>query len=203
MSWSRPDAPGRRRRRPRRRRPRAAAGCRRHGGGASRTAPARPRRASGTNHCYTATMPCGDYAAAKAKADVVVKRRFINQRLIPNTMEPRAVVAAPSVGMADEIAVWTSTQIPHVLRVVLALLTGVPENNIRVIAPDVGGGFGVKLQIYREEVLGAPARQEARPSGEVGRDAQRAHGRLAPRPRPDPGHRDRRHERRHASSAST
>ena len=108
----------------------------------------------GTNHCYTATMPCGDYAAAKAKADVVVKRRFINQRLIPNTMEPRAVVAAPSVGMADEIAVWTSTQIPHVLRVVLALLTGVPENNIRVIAPDVGGGFGVKLQIYREEVLG-------------------------------------------------
>jgi carbon-monoxide dehydrogenase large subunit len=107
----------------------------------------------GTNHCYTATMPCGDYAAAKAKADVVVKRRFINQRLIPNTMEPRAVVAAPSVGMADEIAVWTSTQIPHVLRVVLALLTGVPENNIRVIAPDVGGGFGVKLQIYREEVL--------------------------------------------------
>ena len=67
-------------------------------------------------------------------------------------MEPRAVVAAP-MGMSDEITIWTSTQIPHVLRVLLALLTGIPENNLRVVAPDVGGGFGAKLQIYREEVL--------------------------------------------------
>jgi carbon-monoxide dehydrogenase large subunit len=97
-------------------------------------------------------MPCGDYEAAKAKADVVVSRRFINQRLIPSPMETRAVVAAPQ-GMADEITLWTSTQIPHVLRVLLALLTGIPENQIRVVAPDVGGGFGGKLQISREEVL--------------------------------------------------
>jgi aerobic carbon-monoxide dehydrogenase large subunit len=106
----------------------------------------------GTNETYVAKMPCGDYEAVKAKADVVVSRRFINQRLIPNTMEPRSVVAAP-MGMSDELTIWSSTQIPHVLRVLLALLTGIPENNIRVVAPDVGGGFGAKLQINREEVL--------------------------------------------------
>jgi carbon-monoxide dehydrogenase large subunit len=106
----------------------------------------------GTNECYVAKMPCGDYAAVKAKADVVVSRRFVNQRLIPNPMEPRAVVAAPQ-GVSSEITLWSATQIPHVLRVLLALLTGVPENQLRVIAPDVGGGFGAKLQIYREEVL--------------------------------------------------
>ncbi len=106
----------------------------------------------GTNQCFTMNVPWGDYAAAKAKADLVVTRRFINQRLIPNPMEPRSVVAAP-MGMSDEITIWTSTQIPHVLRVLLALLTGINENNLRVVAPDVGGGFGAKLQINREEVL--------------------------------------------------
>lgn len=106
----------------------------------------------GTNQCFTLNVPWGDYAAAKAEADVVVTRRFINQRLIPNPMEPRSVVAAP-MGMSDELTIWSSTQIPHVLRVLLALLTGIPENNIRVVAPDVGGGFGAKLQINREEVL--------------------------------------------------
>jgi carbon-monoxide dehydrogenase large subunit len=87
-----------------------------------------------------------------AKADVIVRRRFVNQRLIPSFMEPRAVVAAP-MGMSDEITLWTSTQIPHVLRVVLALSTGIAEHNLRVVAPDVGGGFGGKLQMYREEIL--------------------------------------------------
>ena len=118
---------------------------------------------AGTNKCYTATLPCGDYAASKAAADVVVARRFINQRLIPSPMEPRAVVAAP-MGMSDEITLWSSTQVPHVLRVLLALLTGIPENNLRVVAPDVGGGFGSKLQIYREEVLATVlAKQLGRP----------------------------------------
>ncbi|MFN8169224.1 MAG: xanthine dehydrogenase family protein molybdopterin-binding subunit [Candidatus Nanopelagicales bacterium] len=108
----------------------------------------------GTNASYTMHVPFGeDYAATAAKADVIVKRRFINQRLIPNTMEPRSVVAAPAVGMSDEITIWSATQIPHVLRVLLALTTGIPENNLRVVAPDVGGGFGAKLQINREEVL--------------------------------------------------
>lgn len=105
----------------------------------------------GTNTCYVYNLG-GGYEDAKAKADVVVKRRFINQRLIPAFMEPRSVVAAP-MGMSDEITVWSSTQIPHVLRVLLTLVTGIPENNLRIVAPDVGGGFGGKLQLYREEVL--------------------------------------------------
>jgi aerobic carbon-monoxide dehydrogenase large subunit len=119
----------------------------------------------GTNASYTMHVPFGDdYAATAAKADVVVKRRFINQRLIPNTMETRSVVAAPAVGMADEITVWSATQIPHVLRVLLALTTGIPENHLRVVAPDVGGGFGAKLQINREEILATVlAKQLGRP----------------------------------------
>ena len=106
---------------------------------------------AGTNKCYVYNLG-GGYDDAKAKADVVVKRRFINQRLIPAFMEPRSVVAAP-MGMSDEITVWSSTQIPHILRVLIALVTGIPENNLRIVAPDVGGGFGGKLQIYREEIL--------------------------------------------------
>jgi aerobic carbon-monoxide dehydrogenase large subunit len=107
---------------------------------------------AGTNKCYTAKLGGGDYATAKAAADVVIKRRFIQQRLIPSPMEPRAVVAAP-MGASDELTLWTSTQVPHVVRVLLSLVTGIPENKLRVIAPDVGGGFGSKLQFYREEIL--------------------------------------------------
>jgi carbon-monoxide dehydrogenase large subunit len=121
--------------------------------------------APGTNKCYTYHLPGTGiaYDEARAKADVVIKRRFINQRLVPAFMEPRAVVAAP-MGMEDEITVWSATQIPHILRVLLSLVTGVPENRLRVIAPDVGGGFGGKLQIYREEILAVQlARKLGRP----------------------------------------
>jgi aerobic carbon-monoxide dehydrogenase large subunit len=107
---------------------------------------------SGTNKCYTWDFAGGDYEAAKAKADKVFTRHYVNQRLIPMPMEPRAVVASPT-GPGGEITLWSATQIPHVLRVLMALVTGIPENRIRVIAPDVGGGFGSKLQLYREEVL--------------------------------------------------
>src|ERR1700735_3524169 len=65
-------------------------------------------------------------------------------------MEPRSVVCSCVGG---EFTLWSSTQIPHVLRVMLALVTGIPEQNLRVIAPDVGGGFGSKLQVTAEEVL--------------------------------------------------
>jgi carbon-monoxide dehydrogenase large subunit len=81
---------------------------------------------------------------------VVIERTYRQQRLIPSAMEPRAVVCAP---VGDEYTMWTSTQIPHVLRVMLALVTGIPEHKLRVIAPDVGGGFGSKLQVTGEEVL--------------------------------------------------
>src|ERR1700691_5694434 len=81
----------------------------------------------------------GDIDAAFSGAPVVVERTYRQQRLIPSAMEPRAVVAAST---GDEVTLWSSTQIPHVLRVMLALVTGIPEQNIRVIAPDVGGGSG-------------------------------------------------------------
>jgi carbon-monoxide dehydrogenase large subunit len=102
------------------------------------------------NKSYTWPFGNGDIDAAFRDAPVVVTRTYRQQRLIPSAMEPRAVVCAP---MGDEYTMWTSTQIPHVLRVMLALVTGVPEHKLRVIAPDVGGGFGSKLQVTAEEVL--------------------------------------------------
>jgi len=108
---------------------------------------------AGTNRCYVWPFSGGDYAAAKAGADVVVSRRFVQQRLLPTAMEPRAVVVDP-VAASGEFTVYSATQIPHVLRLMLALTTGIPEQKIRVIAPDVGGGFGSKLDVYAEEVIG-------------------------------------------------
>ena len=92
----------------------------------------------------------GDMDAAFRDAPVVLERTYRQQRLIPAAMEPRAVVCSCVGG---EFTLWSATQIPHVLRVMLALVTGIPEQNIRVIAPDVGGGFGSKLQVTAEEVL--------------------------------------------------
>src|SRR5580698_1937018 len=92
----------------------------------------------------------GDIEAAFRDAPVVVERTYRQQRLIPCPMEPRATVAAM---VGDEITLWTSTQIPHVLRFLIAAVLGIPEQNIRVIAPDVGGGFGSKLQVTAEEFL--------------------------------------------------
>jgi carbon-monoxide dehydrogenase large subunit len=92
----------------------------------------------------------GDLDEAFRGAPVVLERNYRQQRLIPSAMEPRAVVATCVGG---EFTLWSSTQIPHVLRVMLALVTGIPEQDIRVIAPDVGGGFGSKLQVTAEEVL--------------------------------------------------
>ena len=92
----------------------------------------------------------GDVDEAFRGAPVVIERNYRQQRLIPSAMEPRAVVAT---GVGGEFTLWSATQIPHVLRVMLALVTGIPEQNIRVIAPDVGGGFGSKLQVTAEEVL--------------------------------------------------
>ena len=92
----------------------------------------------------------GDTDEAFADAEVVVSRRFVQQRLIPAFMEPRAVVVQPQ---GDNYTVWSSTQVPHILRVMLAMTTGIPEHKLRVVAPDVGGGFGGKLQVTPEELL--------------------------------------------------
>ena len=87
---------------------------------------------------------------AFTNADVVVSRRFVQQRLIPAFMEPRSTVVQPQ---GDNYTMWSSTQVPHILRIMLAMVTGLPEHKLRVIAPDVGGGFGGKLQVTPEEVL--------------------------------------------------
>jgi carbon-monoxide dehydrogenase large subunit len=87
---------------------------------------------------------------ALANAEVTIKRRYIQQRLIPAFMEPRSTVVQPS---GDAITVWSATQIPHVLRTLLGVVLGIPEHKIRVIAPDVGGGFGGKIAVMPEEVL--------------------------------------------------
>ena len=102
------------------------------------------------NKSYEWVFANGDLDVAFRDAPVVLERNYRQQRLIPSAMEPRAVVCS-CVG--DEFTLWSSTQIPHVLRVMLALVTGIPEQNLRVIAPDVGGGFGSKLQVTAEEVL--------------------------------------------------
>ncbi|HEV7823777.1 MAG TPA: xanthine dehydrogenase family protein molybdopterin-binding subunit [Mycobacteriales bacterium] len=92
----------------------------------------------------------GSVDEALADAEVVIRRRYVQQRLIPAFMEPRAVVCDPT---GDQYRLWSSTQVPHILRLMLALTTGTPEHLVRVIAPDVGGGFGGKLQVTPEEVI--------------------------------------------------
>jgi aerobic carbon-monoxide dehydrogenase large subunit len=103
------------------------------------------------NKSYEWVFEQGDPIAAFRDAPVVIERTYRQQRLIPCAMEPRAVVASTDV--AGEITLWSATQIPHVLRFALSAFFGIPEQNIRVIAPDVGGGFGSKLQVTAEEVL--------------------------------------------------
>ena len=93
----------------------------------------------------------------------MVSERIINQRLIPNPMEARGIMADYNGG-TDQLTIWTSTQIPHLVRLLFALVTGHPEHKVRVVAPDVGGGFGCKLYLYAEEVIcGIVAKQLERP----------------------------------------
>ena len=90
-------------------------------------------------------------AAAVSDPDsIVVSRRFRQQRLVPAFMEPRSVVVDPT---AEQLTMWSSTQVPHIVKTMVALTLGLPEQKLRVIAPDVGGGFGGKLQVIPEEML--------------------------------------------------
>ncbi len=106
----------------------------------------------GTNECYVWPMAVGDVDEAFANADVVVEGRYIQQRLIPSAIEPRGVVVSPDP-MNGGFTVYTSTQVPHFVRDVLSGMCGVPAHKVRVVAPDVGGGFGSKLNVYAEEAL--------------------------------------------------
>ncbi len=106
----------------------------------------------GDNIAYKLTAGEGDIQAALATSDHVIKQRVVHQRLAPIAMEPRGVLARYFPG-EEELTVWSSTQIPHLLRTQLALMIGIPENKLRVITPEVGGGFGSKLNVYAEEAL--------------------------------------------------
>ncbi|KGN33819.1 aldehyde dehydrogenase [Knoellia sinensis KCTC 19936] len=103
-----------------------------------------------------------DEAIATAReSGIVIEREYRNQRLIPAFMEPRSTVVDPT---GEQITIWTATQIPHILRFLIAATTGISEAKIRVIAPDVGGGFGGKLQTTPEEFITlAAARRLGKP----------------------------------------
>ena len=119
----------------------------------------------GTNVACVWKLETGDIADAFAKADRVIKQRMVHQRLTPMAIEPRGCMASWHAG-EGALTLWTSTQIPHLVRTLLPGMINLPENKIRIVAPEVGGGFGSKLNLYAEEAvcshlaikLGAPVK---------------------------------------------
>ncbi|MEA2126735.1 MAG: aerobic carbon-monoxide dehydrogenase large subunit [Solirubrobacteraceae bacterium] len=115
----------------------------------------------GTNECHQWSLAGGDVEAAFAESDTVIERRVVNPRMAGAPIECRGVVAEHFNG---KITVTSSTQVPHFVRLFIALLLGESEEQVRVIAPEVGGGFGAKLQVCGEEILlAASARKLGRP----------------------------------------
>jgi carbon-monoxide dehydrogenase large subunit len=110
----------------------------------------------GTNRSYTWDLKVeaheGAVDEAFAAAAHTVSERYVQQRLIPMAMEPRAVVAMPQP-FGGDMTLYSSTQVPHILKVMTAITLGIPEHQMRVVAPAVGGGFGAKLNVYAEELL--------------------------------------------------
>ncbi len=105
-----------------------------------------------SNICLHWHLTAGDVEAAFRGADVVVKDRIINQRLIPNAMEPRAALAQYS-SATGELTLWVTSQNPHIVRFLLGLTAGIPEHKARVVAPEVGGAFGSKIPHYPEDTM--------------------------------------------------
>jgi carbon-monoxide dehydrogenase large subunit len=108
----------------------------------------------GTNQAFTWPLRGGDVDGAFARAGHVVRVRLDHNRLAGAPMEPRGVLAHHDPG-SDELTLWLTTQNPFLSRADLAAVLGFPEHKLRVIAPDVGGGFGVKGPLYREEIVAA------------------------------------------------
>ena len=106
------------------------------------------------NQAFHWTVAGGDADSAFDSAEVVVRDTIIQQRLIPNAMEPRSTVAT-WLSALGELTLWNTSQNPHIARFVTSLVTGVPEHKIRVIAPEVGGGFGSKIAVYPWEMITA------------------------------------------------
>jgi len=110
----------------------------------------------GTNSSYTWPLliegEAGQVQKAFDSAAYTVNERYVQQRLIPMAMEPRAIAAVPQP-FGGDVTLYSATQIPHILKVMVALTLGIPEHQMRVVAPAVGGGFGSKLDVYAEELL--------------------------------------------------
>jgi carbon-monoxide dehydrogenase large subunit len=104
----------------------------------------------GTNKTHEWAISGGDIDAALAEADVTVEQRVVNHRTAGAAIEPRGAIAELR---GESLTLYSSTQIPHIARFVLSGILGMPEDKLRVVAPDVGGGFGSKLQVYPEEAL--------------------------------------------------
>ena len=107
---------------------------------------------SGTGVSPNGTVDDTAIDEAFAAAEVVVSQRMVNHRLAPTAMEPRGVVAHYEPGK-DRMTIWSSTQNPHILRSFIAALNGMGQDQVRAIAPEVGGGFGAKINIYGEEYV--------------------------------------------------
>ena len=103
----------------------------------------------GTNKICEWSLGGGDLDAGFAEADVIIERRVVNHRIAGGAIEPRGVLAE---FRADRLTVYSSTQVPHFLRLFLSLILGISEERVRVVAPEVGGAFGSKLNIYAEEI---------------------------------------------------
>ena len=99
------------------------------------------------NQAFHWVLSVGDIDTTFDKAEVVVKERIVQQRLIPNAMEPRSAVAQ-FVWATGELTLWMTVQAPHIARFLCSVVSGVPEDKLRVIAPEVGGGFGSKVPFY-------------------------------------------------------
>jgi carbon-monoxide dehydrogenase large subunit len=104
----------------------------------------------GTNKVHEWSLPGGDVEAGFSEADVIVERRVVNHRIAGAPIECRGVLADYRAG---SLTLYTSTQVPHFVRLFMALLLGLGEDHVRVVAPEVGGGFGQKLQVYGEELF--------------------------------------------------
>ena len=104
----------------------------------------------GSNQTHEWSLGGGDLDAGFAQADIIVERRVVNHRTAGAPIEPRGVLADCRAG---QLTVWSATQVPHFVRLFMALMLGMSEEKVRVIAPEVGGGFGAKLQMTGEEVM--------------------------------------------------
>jgi carbon-monoxide dehydrogenase large subunit len=104
------------------------------------------------NIAFTWTVAGGDAEAAFKSAEVTVSERIVQQRLLPTAMEPRAAVASYNRG-SGQLTLWATTQNPHIHRFLCSVMLKLPEHRVRVIAPEVGGGFGSKIPAYPDEVL--------------------------------------------------